>query len=198
MRGLGRTLVNFALLFALTVWGGMVFFFTFVAAPAVFATLDRDAAARLLGALFPRYYTVQLVCVVVALAVLAGRVAWGGAPRRPALVALALLGGALAITLYAEVGLLPQMAALQARIPSFVTTSPNDPLRLAYGQLHGRAMLLNAIAALLGGAVLVLIAFAPRLLLGSTARPASQQADVATPHYSPARLGELGSDARGR
>ena len=47
MPTLGRGLLNFAFLFALTVWGGMTFFFTFINTPIVFADLDRDTAARL-------------------------------------------------------------------------------------------------------------------------------------------------------
>jgi hypothetical protein len=164
MPNLGRAALNFAFLFALTVWGGMVFFFTFINAPAVFAYLDRDTAARLLGDLFPRYFQVQLICIVVALAALALRVALRGAPRALAIAGLVLLGLSLAIALYANFSLLPEMQEAQARVPSFVTTAKEDPTRVAYGRLHGRAMILNAAAALLGGATLALAAFDPRLL----------------------------------
>jgi hypothetical protein len=164
MSNLGRALLNFAFLFALTVWGGMVFFFTFINTPVVFAELDRDTAARLLGYLFPRYFQVQLICIVVALAALALRVALRGAPRALAVAGLTALGLALAIALYANVALLPQLREAQARVPSFVTTPKEDPARVAYGSLHGRAMILNATAALLGGATLALAAFDPRLL----------------------------------
>lgn len=164
MPTLGRGLLNFAFLFALTIWGGMTFFFTFISTPIVFADLDRDTAARLLGALFPRYFQVQLVCVAVALAALALRVALRGAPRALASVGLACLGLALIIGLYANFALLPAMQEAQARVPSFVTTAKDDPTRVAYGQLHGRAMILNGVAALLGGATLALAAFEPRLL----------------------------------
>lgn len=164
MSHLGRGLLNFAFLFALTIWGGMVFFFTFMNTPVVFAELDRDTAARLLGELFPRYFQVQLICIAVALAALALRVALRGAPRALAIAGLTALGLALAISLYANFALLPEMEAAQARVPSFVTTPKEDPTRVAYGQLHGRAMILNASAALLGGATLALAAFNPRLL----------------------------------
>ncbi|HEX5506569.1 MAG TPA: DUF4149 domain-containing protein [Thermomicrobiales bacterium] len=189
MRSTGRTLLNFAFLFALAVWGGMVFFFTFVTAPAVFAGLDRDTAAKLLGDLFPQYYRVQLACVAVALVVLVARLAQGGAARRFAGAGVVLLAIALAITLYATVALLPQMQAAQARVPSFVTTAKTDPVRVAYDQLHGRAMILNAVAALLGGATLALAAFEPGLLwLRGTVR-GTRDADQA-------RAGAAASPAR--
>ena len=180
MPTLGRGLLNFAFLFALTVWGGMTFFFTFINTPVVFADLDRDTAARLLGALFPRYFQVQLVCVIVALAALALRVALRGAPRALASAGLACLGLALIIGLYANFALLPAMREAQARVPSFVTTAKDDPARVAYGQLHGRAMILNAAAALLGGATLALTAFEPRLLAARRERAAAVTAEGRT------------------
>lgn len=166
MRAVGRALINVAFLFALAFWGGATVFFTFMTTPVVFADLDRDAAARLLGDLFPRYFALQLACVVVALAALGLRVVLRGAPRALAVAGLGMLGVALAISLYANVALLPEMAAAQGRVPSFVTTPKDDPARVAYGRLHGRALTLNGAAALLGGATLVLVACEPRLLAG--------------------------------
>ncbi len=171
MQALGRTLLNGAFLFALVLWGGMVFFFAFIATPAIFAGLDRDSAARLLGDLFPRYFLVQLLCVAVALAAMLARLAWGVAPRRLVGAAAGLLGVALALALYANFAMLPRLQEAQASVPSFVTTPREDPARQAYGRLHGRAMVLNAVTALLGAGALVLVAFEPRLL-GSAERGA--------------------------
>lgn len=180
MATLGRALLNFAFLFSLTVWGGMTFFFTFINTPIVFAELDRDTAARLLGDLFPRYFQVQLICIVVALAALALRVALRGAPRGLATAGLVMLGVALLIAVYANFALLPQLQEAQARVPSFVTTPKEDPTRAAYGALHGRTMILNAGAALLGGATLALAAFDPRLLAGRRERDAAPVAEGRT------------------
>src|SRR5215210_1114385 len=164
MRALGRTLLNGVFLFALVLWGGMVFFFAFLVTPVIFADLDRDSAARLLGDLFPRYFLVQLLCVAVALAAMAVRLVWGVAPRRLAGVVAGLLGVALALALYANFAMLPRLQEAQVRVPSFVTTPKEDPARQAYGRLHGRAMVLNAITALLGAGALALVAFEPGLL----------------------------------
>jgi hypothetical protein len=163
----------------------MTFFFTFINTPVIFADLDRDTAARLLGDLFPRYFQVQLICIVVALAALALRATLRGAPRGLALAGVALLGVALLLALYTNLAVLPQLAEAQARVPSFVTTPKEDPTRAAYGALHGRAMILNGTAALLGGATLALAAFEPRLLAGRREREATAvaagQAGVANP-----------------
>lgn len=170
---------NLLLLFALSLWGGMVFFFTFVVAPTVFAALDRDSAARLLGTLFPKYFLVQLLCIVVALGAILLFPLFGGRLTRLGWTAVALLAIALAITIYARFNLLPRMAVAQAQVGSFVTTAPGHPSRVAYGRLHGQAMILNSIAALLGAIVLASIAFAPEQLTwpsGSSRNPVSEMA----------------------
>jgi hypothetical protein len=164
MRAIGRMLSNFAFLFALAVWGGAVVFFTFITTPIVFADLDRDMAAGLLGHLFPRFFQVQIICSAIALAFIAARLFFGAPPRKLTIAAGIMLTVALAIALYNNFVLLPDMTAAQARVTSFVTTTKDDPARVAYGQLHGRAMILNGLAALLGGATLALAAFDPRLL----------------------------------
>lgn len=174
---------NLMLLFALAIWGGMVFFFTFVVAPAVFSALDRDSAARLLGSLFPKYFLVQLVCIAVALLALLLTLLTGSHLSRAGWGGVALLTLALGITIYAKYGLLPRMAAAQARVGSFTSTNPTDPARLAYGQLHGQAMLLNAVAALLGAAVLVTIACRPEMLAANSAKSDTARAlTVASAH----------------
>ncbi|MFB6176304.1 MAG: DUF4149 domain-containing protein, partial [Halobaculum sp.] len=52
---------------ALGLWLGAMVFFSFVAAPRVFAVLDDDDAGRVVTDIFPRYYTVGLALGVVAL-----------------------------------------------------------------------------------------------------------------------------------
>ena len=55
---------------AVVLWLGVMGFFAFVVAPAAFTALDREAAGRFVGAVFPRYYVVGAVlgsCALVAL-----------------------------------------------------------------------------------------------------------------------------------
>lgn len=184
LRAIGRSLANFAFLFALAVWGGMVVFFTFITTPIVFDTLDRDVAATLLGELFPRFFQLQILCCAVALVYMAGRLFLGAPPRGLALAATIMLAVALMIGVYNTFAVQPEMAAAQARVGSFVTTAKDDPARVAYGQLHGRAMILNGLAALLGGATLALAAIDPRLLARRDER-ATTMAETAAPESSP-------------
>ena len=46
---------------AVALWLGVMGCFAFVVAPAAFAALDRDAAGRFVGAVFPRYYLIGAV-----------------------------------------------------------------------------------------------------------------------------------------
>ncbi len=49
-------IINFIHLLSLVCWIGAVVFFSFFTAPAVFKTLDRPTAGKLIGVIFPRYY----------------------------------------------------------------------------------------------------------------------------------------------
>ncbi len=176
MAALGRTVANALFLFALSIWGGMVVFFTFVTTTTIFDTLDRDLAATVLGKLFPVYFQIQLLCAVIALAFVLDRLLHlGNPPRRAIISAAIMLGLAVAVGSYLLFILQPQMATAQAAVGSFVTTAKDAPARIAYGQMHGRAMMLNAITALLGGGVLLITACNPRLLMhaGEARRPAA-------------------------
>src|SRR5262249_22088012 len=63
---------------AVGLWFGAGVFFSFVAAPVLFATFDANFAATAVGPLFPPYFAVQGVCAVIALAT-----AFGWQKRRP-------------------------------------------------------------------------------------------------------------------
>jgi len=51
---------------AVAVWLGAMGFFAFIAAPAAFGALDREAAGRFVSVVFPRYYGVGLALGLVA------------------------------------------------------------------------------------------------------------------------------------
>ena len=91
---------------AVAVWLGAMGFFAFIAAPAAFTTLDREAAGRFVSAVFPRYYAVGLALGLVALFGLGVRWMAGGWRGLDWLSA----GGVLlmlALTLYAGAVVLP-------------------------------------------------------------------------------------------
>ena len=60
-------LINFIHLLSLVCWLGAIIFFSFFTAPAVFKTLDRPTAGKLVGIIFPRYYFLGYLCSALLL-----------------------------------------------------------------------------------------------------------------------------------
>lgn len=128
-------------LVAIAIWLGAMGFFAFVIAPAAFATLEREAAGRFVGAVFPRYYAVGLACGLAALAGLGSR--WlGGWWRGWDWLPLGLVLLMLALTLYAGAVVLP--AAHAAR--EAMRQEGTDPAAAAgFARLHRLSGVLNAV-----------------------------------------------------
>lgn len=92
-------------------WVGIMAFFSFVAAPALFGTLDRATAGDLVAGLLPPYYRWGLVlCGAAALALL-GSAAGGGAGRRRAGLGAALAAVMVGLLAWALLVTLPEATA---------------------------------------------------------------------------------------
>lgn len=136
---------------AVALWLGAMGFFAFVVAPAAFTTLEREAAGRLVSAVFPRYYAIGLGLGLLALAGLGLR--WFGAPWRgldwlP--VGLVLL--MLALTFYAGAVVLPAAHAAREAMGQVGV----DPAAAAgFARLHRLSGILNAIVMVSGILLLV-------------------------------------------
>jgi uncharacterized membrane protein len=137
---------------AVAVWLGAMGFFAFIAAPAAFTTLDREAAGRFVSAVFPRYYAVGLALGLVALFGLGVRWMGGGWRGLDWLSAAGVLL-MLALTLYAGAVVLP--AAHTAR--EAARGAGADPATAAgFARLHRLSGILNVIVMASGMLVLVL------------------------------------------
>jgi len=137
---------------ATALWLGTMGFFAFVVAPAAFTTLERGAAGKFVGAVFPRYYALGLAFGVAAMAGLGARWiggAWRGWDWLPAGLVLLML----ALTLYAGAVVLP--AAHAARV-ALAEAGVNPSASAAFARLHRLSGILNAIVMLSGVVVLVL------------------------------------------
>src|SRR5436309_8350964 len=134
---------------AVSLWLGAVAFFAFVVAPAAFATLEREAAGRLVTAIFVRYYLAGTVLGVLALAGCVGSGmlrGWRGLDWLP----LALVVLMLALTLYAWAVVLP---AAHAAREAGAGASPAEAGRFA--RLHRLSSVLNGTVMIAGMALLV-------------------------------------------
>jgi uncharacterized membrane protein len=137
---------------AVAVWLGAMGFLAFIAAPAAFGALDREAAGRFVSVVFPRYYGVGLALGLVACFGLGVR--WmGGAWRGLDWTVAGLVLLMLALTLYAGAVVLP--AAHAAREAARAATG--DPAAaMGFARLHRLSSILNVIVMLSGILVVVI------------------------------------------
>lgn len=134
-----RTLTNLALLLPLALWSGSAFFFTVVAAPRLFATVERPVFAAVVNTLFPIYFTLGVLLLGIGLAVAALRARQ--APSRPAILLAALIAVAWLAMLGAATWIEPQIGAARA----LAGTPEGDEL---FRRAHGLSMIVNAAAML--------------------------------------------------
>jgi len=147
---------------AVSLWLGVVGFFSFAAAPAIFTTLDRERAGSLVAVVLPRYYLFGIIMGLLALVGVLGRVAlkrgreieWG------ALVLTLLM---LALTAYSLLVLLPQAEsarlAMRSVPPSIGMVSE---AALAFGRAHRLAVVLNLLTMVAGLALVFVEGLRPR------------------------------------
>lgn len=137
---------------ALSLWVGGIALFTFVVTPVLFRTQGRDAAGKIVGAMFPLYFRYVLALTGTALVarIFAGE-AFHGARQWAGTV---LIVTALFLTGYQAYGLTPRMERVKQSVPSFETTPPGDPARKEFSRLHGFSMVVNLVVLLEGAALI--------------------------------------------
>jgi hypothetical protein len=135
-------------------WLGVMGFFAFVVAPAAFTALDREAAGRFVGVVFPRYYLVGAVlgaCALVAL--IAERLRGDG--RHGVWLGIALVLAMLALTLYAWLAVLPAAQAAKQAM-RLAASGAGAVEALSFSRLHRLSTILNGAVMLAGMAFVVL------------------------------------------
>jgi uncharacterized membrane protein len=140
------SLVKWLYLMALVIWLGELIFFSFVAAPSIFATFPTPEAGRAVGAIFPTYYRIGYGCGVVLLigaVVLTGSAVARGWWAVNIVLAAVMLG----VTLYAGVIIEPRAAALS---PQIHAPEAPEAVKDEFKRLHHLAVALNSVV-LVGG-----------------------------------------------
>lgn len=146
------TLLAHLRLLIATAWVGSLWTVGYLAAPALFATLqDRVLAGMLAGTLFRIEAWLSVACAV-ALALLL-RVA--GSEVRSRAMCFWLIGGMLACTLAGYFGLQPFMSALKEAAGSAGVMESGG--RAQFAMLHGIASVLYLVESVLGVALILKI-----------------------------------------
>jgi len=153
-----NVVLRFIYLLSIAFWLGGMVFFSFMAAPSIFKVLPREEAGKVVSDIFPKYYWQGLICGAIALI---ASFALGMRDRWNSLLIVRTITISVMVIgiLYAVVILQPKIQVVKAQIPSFESLSPNDPLRLEFGRLHGRSFSVNAAVLLLGVIVVFITAF---------------------------------------
>jgi hypothetical protein len=139
---------------AVVLWLGVMGFFAFVVAPAAFTALDRDAAGRFVGVVFPRYYLVGAVLGTCALlAIIVQRVRADG--RQGDWLGGALVLAMLALTLYGWLAVLPAAQAARQAM-RHAASGAGGVEALSFSRLHRLSTILNGAVMLAGVAFVVL------------------------------------------
>lgn len=148
---------------ALGTWLGSIVCVSLVLAPRLFGALPSPEAGRIMGLIFPTYYTVGCACGAVL--VIGAVVLWARGPGGGLWLAAAGVATiALAAALYA--GLVVQPAASALRPALHAPESP-PAVRLEFEALHQRAVQLNIVTLV---ATLVLTALLASQLGGGRER----------------------------
>ena len=137
-RNQGRALASVILL---ALWGGAALLVVTTVAPAAFRVLPtRALAGALVGQVLPAVFVLGIVVAMASVALAAP-----GAPRMLARRIGAF--GTLIGCLVAQGIIAPKIAALRVLIgPDIEALAATDPLRLAFGRLHGFSVLALGVA----------------------------------------------------
>ena len=155
-----KTLLRTLLYLALIVWLGAEIFFPVVAAVA-FSTpqVSTHVAGSIVGQLLRDLHGMGLVSGMVALALLALAPPFGIYKPRNVLAPMALLVLMLALTLYAQFGIIPAMDRDQVAAGGAIDTADTaNPITSDFNRLHNRSVIVEEAVLLFGIATVVLVA----------------------------------------
>jgi len=147
--------IKYIHLLSIAIWTGSVVFFSFIGAPAIFKTLDRQTAGDVVGAIFPKYFLLSQSLLAIAVLTL-GYIGYAkDALANPAVktgLALLLIMGAIAAYSGNVNG--PQAREIKQLIRVEQDVAKKEELRKQFGKLHGVSVVLNLISLVMGFALL--------------------------------------------
>ena len=134
--------IKYIHLLSLAIWIGSIVFFSFIGAPTIFKTLDRQTAGDVVGAIFPKYFMLGQICSVTSLITLTLIGVSSGFHQtiKVALVILLVMGG---ISVYSGMVNGPQAREVKESIRTETDETRKAELKKKFGKLHGISMALN-------------------------------------------------------
>jgi uncharacterized membrane protein len=154
------SLINFIHLSSLVVWIGMIVFFSFFAAPAIFKLLPRETAGEVVGEIFPKYWLVGYISSVAALSTL---ITLSFVHKTFPFARLFILAFMTVTTFYSGLVVGKEAVSIKKKIKEAGDTAQKESLRAEFKKVHSRSSLLNMTALVLGVVVVYLTARGLRL-----------------------------------
>lgn len=145
--------LRFVHLLSVTVWVGMLVFFTLFATPALFKYLPRETAGDVVGVLFPRYWAVGYAAAFLSLSTLLVLSYIG--KTLPA-ARLALIVFMAALTLYSGLVVSARARTVKGLVREAPEGEAKDGLKKEFASLHAKSAAMN-LAVLISGVALIFL-----------------------------------------
>ncbi len=157
VRGKAMVLIYVHVLALIIYLGGMIFF-SFVAAPAIFLNLDREAAGKVVGVIFPKYFMIGYVASMTLLGTLLA--VWREnlqAVKAP----IAILAACVVLSFFSGMVVGERAREIKAKMYSSQEIRTNDELRDRFRAIHRISTAINVAISLL---LLVYAGYLPRVV----------------------------------
>lgn len=144
------SLISYMHMLAVAVLVGKVVLLSFVVAPILAKTLERESFSAVVRQLFPAYYALGMGAAIVGVVCVTGLGMMPTAnPARHLIAAMWLI--ILAAETYCRAPLTPQSNAMRDRLKEQESRGTVDPaLQISWNRLHQRSIYLNSMVLLVG------------------------------------------------
>ena len=144
------SLISYVHMLAIAVLLGKVVLLSFVVAPILAKTLERESFSTVVRQLFPAYYALGMGAAIVGVVCVTGLGMMHDAnPARHLIAAMWLV--ILAAETYCRAPLSPQSNAMRDRLKEQESRGTVDPaLQVSWNRLHQRSIYLNSMVLLVG------------------------------------------------
>lgn len=153
--------MRFLFLLSMALWVGGMFFFSSIAAPSIFKTLDRTLAGDVVTAIFRKYYLLGYACGTVA--ILTSALTWASetAPNHLAYVLTMLcLVAMVGLFVYSGEVVRPEAHRVRTELRSLEPSSPEaEAVSRRFSSLHRRSVAINGAVFALGIVIMLLTAY---------------------------------------
>jgi hypothetical protein len=136
-----KTMAGYLYVIVLSLWVGGMSLFTFIITPVIFKSYPRDTAGEIVGKLFPSYFLFGFAVGVAAFIFLI--LSFQLRDSLVNAISVALISLAIAISLYVNFRLYPEIKGVKQEVHSFETTAPNAPTRIRFRSLHAQSAIMN-------------------------------------------------------